>query len=73
MKKLIPILLFLLQAAFVNAQSIKSFALSSNGDTLNITDKKDLKQGKWVIHVNPLRSEPGFEEEGEDMEENAGE
>ena len=65
MKKLIPILLFLLQAAFVNAQSIKSFALSSNGDTLNITDNKDLKQGKWVIHVNPLRSEPGFEEEGE--------
>ena len=39
--------------------------MSPNGDTLNVTDNKDLKQGKWVIHVNPLRSEPGFEEEGE--------
>lgn len=65
MKKVIPFLLFLFQCAWLNAQSIKSFALSPNGDTLNVTDNKDLKQGKWVIHVSPLRSEPGFEEEGE--------
>jgi len=65
MKKLIPILLFLFQGALLNAQTIKSFALSTNGDTLNITDSKDLKQGKWVIHVDQLRGEPGFEEEGQ--------
>ena len=42
----------------------KSYQLSAEGDTLNAIDKKDLKQGKWVIHVEPLRGEPGYEEEG---------
>jgi hypothetical protein len=46
-----------------NAQS-KSFRISSKGDTLNVTDNNGLKQGKWVVHVNPLRGEPGYEEEG---------
>ena len=27
-------------------------------------DNNNLKQGKWVIHVDPLRGEPGYEEEG---------
>ena len=42
----------------------KSFKLNAEGDTINAIDKKDLKQGKWVIHVEPLRGEPGYEEEG---------
>jgi antitoxin component YwqK of YwqJK toxin-antitoxin module len=42
----------------------KSYALSEKGDTLNIVDKDGMKQGKWVIHVEPLRGEPGYEEEG---------
>jgi antitoxin component YwqK of YwqJK toxin-antitoxin module len=42
----------------------KSFKLNAEGDTLNAIDKKDMKQGKWVLHVEPLRGEPGYEEEG---------
>jgi hypothetical protein len=43
----------------------KQFKLSPDGDTLNIIDKKGLKQGKWVNTVAALRGEPGYEEEGE--------
>lgn len=49
--------------ASANAQS-KNFKLSPKGDTLNLIDNNGLKQGKWVVHVNPLRGEPGYEEEG---------
>ena len=56
-------LLFLFFGMKVNAQ-YKSFKIAVNGDTINIIDKKDLKQGKWVTHVDPLRGEPGYEEEG---------
>ncbi|MEO8861094.1 MAG: hypothetical protein ABI358_06695 [Ginsengibacter sp.] len=46
-----------------NAQ-YKTYKLSVKGDTLNAVDKNGLKEGKWVVHVNPLRGEPGYEEEG---------
>ena len=42
----------------------KSYKLAENGDTLNAIDKSGLKQGKWVIHMDELRGEPGYEEEG---------
>ncbi len=42
----------------------KTFKISVKGDTLNAIDKKGMKQGKWVIHVDPLRGEPGYEQEG---------
>ena len=42
----------------------KTYKLNAEGDTLNAIDKKDMKQGKWVLHVEPLRGEPGYEEEG---------
>ena len=42
----------------------KTYKLSPRGDTLNAIDKKGLKQGKWVIHVDALRGEPGYEAEG---------
>ena len=42
----------------------KTYKLSPRGDTLNAIDNNGLKQGKWVIHVDPLRGEPGYEEEG---------
>ena len=42
----------------------KTYKLSLNGDTLNAVDNKGLKQGKWVVHVDELRGEPGYEEEG---------
>lgn len=42
----------------------KDYKLNTRGDTINIIDKKGLKQGKWVIHMEELRGEPGYEEEG---------
>ena len=42
-----------------------TFRLNAHGDTLNCTDVNGKKQGKWVIHVDNLRGEPGYEDEGE--------
>jgi hypothetical protein len=42
----------------------KTFIISVKGDTLNRVDLKDKKQGPWVIHVDDLRGEKGYEEEG---------
>jgi hypothetical protein len=42
----------------------KSFKMSAKGDTINRIDKRNLKQGKFVLHTDELRGEPGFEEEG---------
>ncbi|HMG82807.1 MAG TPA: hypothetical protein VK559_07210 [Ferruginibacter sp.] len=57
-------LLFVLFAINAKAQ-YKSFKISPNGDTINIVDKKGLKQSRWVNTVAPLRGEPGYDEEGE--------
>lgn len=58
---LVPISLLFAMAA--NAQC-KTYRLSEKRDTLDCVDMKGLKQGKWVVHVAPLRGEPGYEEEG---------
>jgi hypothetical protein len=42
----------------------KSFGFTSNGDTINIIDKNDLKQGRWRIDIAALREEPAYVEEG---------
>ena len=42
----------------------KTYKLNAERDTINAIDQHDWKQGKWVIHVEPLRGEPGYEEEG---------
>lgn len=42
----------------------KTYTISQKGDTLNAIDINGMKQGKWVVHVDPLRGEPGYEEEG---------
>lgn len=42
----------------------KSYKISEKGDTINAIDKNGLKQGKWVIHIDEIRGEPGYEEEG---------
>lgn len=47
----------------VNAQCV-TYTIGEKGDTLNCVDRKNLRQGPWVIHVDPLRGEPGYEEEG---------
>jgi hypothetical protein len=43
----------------------KTFRIGSKGDTLDCVDMKGMKQGKWLVKVGPLRGEPGYEEEGE--------
>lgn len=42
----------------------KTYKISVKGDTINAVDMHGLKQGKWVVHVDPLRGEPGYEDEG---------
>ena len=42
----------------------KSYALTVDRDTVNAIDRKDQKQGKWIVRVDELRGEPGYEEEG---------
>lgn len=59
----IPLLVSLVFSVSGNAQ-YKTFKLNADGDTLNAIDMKGQKQGKWVNHVDELRGEPGYEEEG---------
>ena len=54
----------LLLSGFPGYSQWQHYSLSPNGDTLNCVDKQDRKQGKWVNHVDELRGEPGYEEEG---------
>ncbi|MER3470606.1 MAG: hypothetical protein C4330_04555 [Chitinophagaceae bacterium] len=42
----------------------RSYIIGPKGDTLNRLDANGQKQGPWVIHVDELRGERGFEEEG---------
>jgi antitoxin component YwqK of YwqJK toxin-antitoxin module len=61
--RLISILLCLL--SLKGFSQWKDFMIGAKGDTLNCVDKQDRKQGKWVLHYDEVRGEPGFEEEGE--------
>lgn len=56
-------IIFIFLCFTINAQ-YKSFQLLENGDTLNRIDDNNLKQGRWKIHINELRGEPGYDEEG---------
>lgn len=42
----------------------KSYIMSPKGDTLNRVDLQGKKQGPWSVHVDELRGERGYEEEG---------
>ena len=58
-------LIFLLLLVSVESQAQwKNFIISVKGDTLNRLDQSDKKQGPWVLRVEDLRGEPGYEEEG---------
>src|SRR6478672_1974737 len=61
MRYLIIILLFI--SAGAQAQW-KSYIIGAKGDTLDRVDSRGLKQGPWVLHVDDLRGERGYEEEG---------
>ena len=64
MRQLLFILLFAQLSSLSGYSQWKDFTIGPRGDTLNAVDKKDRKQGKWVNHVDELRGEPGYEEEG---------
>lgn len=59
-------LLIIIQLLFLmnGLAQYKTYKIGEKGDTINAIDKKDLRQGKWVIHVDEVRGEPGYEEEG---------
>src|SRR6476646_2410606 len=61
MRYLFISLLFITVSA---SAQLKSYIISVKGDTLNRVDNKGLKQGPWVIHVDELRGEPGYDEQG---------
>lgn len=58
------LLLILLFTCLRASSQCKTFMIGVHHDTLNCTDKNNLKQGKWVVHVQSVRGEPGYEEEG---------
>lgn len=62
--KIIGFALLLCSVACTGYAQYKSFKIGAKGDTINKIDKKNLKQGKFVLHLDELRGEPGFEEEG---------
>lgn len=55
--------LLLVLSITANAQ-LKSYIIGAKGDTLNRVTAKGQKQGPWFMHAEPLRGEPGYEEEG---------
>ena len=55
---------FLLLLSLNGFAQCKDYIIGVKGDTLNCVDKKGLKQGRWVIHVDDVRGERGYEEEG---------
>ena len=58
------VLLFMLLISVKGFGQYKSFTVSPKGDTLNRVDLKGKKQGPWIIHVDDVRGERGYEEEG---------
>lgn len=55
----------LIMTGFCANAQWKSYRLTHNDrDTINCVDEQDHKQGKWVIKVDGLRGEPGYDEEG---------
>ncbi len=57
-------ILSLLLISFSGIAQYKNYRLTSKGDTINIVDKNNIRQGRWVVKVDGLRGEPGYEEEG---------
>jgi antitoxin component YwqK of YwqJK toxin-antitoxin module len=64
MKPFVIAVIFLLPFT-ADAQLWESYQISVKGDTINCVDREKMKQGKWVLRVESLRGEPGYEEEGE--------
>jgi hypothetical protein len=59
--------MLLVAVLFVSISSYgqyKDYIIGVHGDTLNRVDLNGKKQGPWVIHVEELRGEPGYDEQG---------
>src|SRR5688572_30482493 len=56
--------LFLLISMNGFGQKWKDYMISVRGDTINRIDMEGKKQGPWVIHIEALRGEPGYDEQG---------
>jgi hypothetical protein len=56
--------IFIVFYCFTANAQWKSYIIGVKGDTLNRVDMKDRKQGPWVVHVDNVRGERGYEEEG---------
>lgn len=61
MRLIVALLLFI---SINGSAQWKSFTISVKGDTLNRVDMKGQKQGPWSVHVDEMRGERGYEEEG---------
>jgi hypothetical protein len=64
MRRISFILLFAQFAWLSGYSQLKDYTIGPRGDTLNAVDGKGHRQGKWVNHVEEVRGEPGFEEQG---------
>lgn len=51
-------------ALCANGQQWKSFRITPRGDTINRLDQNNQRQGPWVIRLEEVRGEPGYEEQG---------
>ena len=58
------IFVFILLISISGYGQWKDYIISVRGDTLNRVDMKGRKQGPWVIHVDALRGESGYDEQG---------
>lgn len=55
----------LLLTSTVSFAQWRDYRLINDGkDTVNRIDRNDRKQGEWIVRVESLRGEPGYEEEG---------
>ncbi len=60
------ILIFLLLVSFNSFSQWKDYRLINDGkDTINRIDQNGKKQYEWIVRVESVRGEPGYEEEGE--------
>lgn len=64
LRRLLMILSILAIAEYSEAQAWLDYKLTARGDTINRIDKNKWKQGPWVIRLEEVRGEPGYEEEG---------
>jgi hypothetical protein len=58
------LLIVALLISFNSQAQWKSYILGNKRDTFNRVDMKGMKQGRWVEHVDPLRGEDGYDEQG---------